>query len=638
MAEITLSSGSICRPYRTPWGSFHIEHCVPISTAGRIDIGRVVHTNYTAQTSSSAGQIVPSTADNTFNTNVKFNANKTIYFSPGFFSVNLPDVNNLTGVLFLFRDNFTLTGSGWNTIVQQPRRMIAVASFNDAVVDGSAPGATNVFVANMQFTTPANPRPSTGGESCIAMGNSVNVTIDSVFFNGCYGIDWTFGGNANPFGIPPTSYHCDNASAINCVSFNNRLDDNIKGACVNVRSWRVIGCSFLEGASFDIEQNTRDDDQSDFVVDGCLFHGGGSLLVQGPQGRYGTISGCMFEAHGGGSTAINLNSSVNVSVVGNLINGYNGSDINESGGIFMSACNNCSILNNTVLNCSLVSNSPNPANAPPINLSKCVGTTVSGNVVASPEHGWSAIHEDAECSGTVLYNNRFGLGSGSTITVTSENSRFGSISAASAGATLPQATIFSPVCAQLQNIPGTFTILTNTGLQTVTYTGVTAVAFTGCSGGTGTMFLGPEPDISLLGQGTRAWNNTIAVGDGSSSIVWSKDAVVSTSTFAGHRTVSGAAQVATVADSIIGVDTTSVACDITLPDPAVAFVALTATVVNASWEVLIQDEANNAAAKNITIKRANPATKINGVAADKVISTNSGALSFYTNGTDWFAR
>lgn len=66
MAEITLSSGSICRPYRSPWGAFPVKHMKPISTNARIDVGRVVHTNWTGATSTSGGQIVPSTADNAF--------------------------------------------------------------------------------------------------------------------------------------------------------------------------------------------------------------------------------------------------------------------------------------------------------------------------------------------------------------------------------------------------------------------------------------------------------------------------------------------------------------------------------------------------------------------------------------------
>lgn len=66
MADVALSSGSICRPYRSPWGAFPIKHMKPISTNARIDVGRVVHTNWTAATSTAGGQIVQSTADNAF--------------------------------------------------------------------------------------------------------------------------------------------------------------------------------------------------------------------------------------------------------------------------------------------------------------------------------------------------------------------------------------------------------------------------------------------------------------------------------------------------------------------------------------------------------------------------------------------
>ncbi len=66
MADVTLSSGSICKPYRSPWGSFPVRHMKAISTNARIDMGRLVHLNWTAATSTSGGQIVQSTADNAF--------------------------------------------------------------------------------------------------------------------------------------------------------------------------------------------------------------------------------------------------------------------------------------------------------------------------------------------------------------------------------------------------------------------------------------------------------------------------------------------------------------------------------------------------------------------------------------------
>ena len=64
MAQVALSSGSICRPYRSPWGAFPIKHMKPISTNAQIHVGRQVSLLGGATTS--AGQIVPS-SNATFN-------------------------------------------------------------------------------------------------------------------------------------------------------------------------------------------------------------------------------------------------------------------------------------------------------------------------------------------------------------------------------------------------------------------------------------------------------------------------------------------------------------------------------------------------------------------------------------------
>jgi hypothetical protein len=65
MAEITLSSGSICRPYRSPWGAFPIKHMSLVSTTPAVLLGRMMHLNWTAN-STDVGKVVPSTADNFF--------------------------------------------------------------------------------------------------------------------------------------------------------------------------------------------------------------------------------------------------------------------------------------------------------------------------------------------------------------------------------------------------------------------------------------------------------------------------------------------------------------------------------------------------------------------------------------------
>lgn len=64
MADISLSSGSIVRPYRTPWGAFAIKHMTPLSSNARIDVGRPVE--LLGAGSTSGGQIIPHAADNTF--------------------------------------------------------------------------------------------------------------------------------------------------------------------------------------------------------------------------------------------------------------------------------------------------------------------------------------------------------------------------------------------------------------------------------------------------------------------------------------------------------------------------------------------------------------------------------------------
>lgn len=60
MADFTLSSGSILRPFRSPWGAFPVRH-MPISSgisSATIHLGRIVGLDVT--TSTNGNQIVPS--------------------------------------------------------------------------------------------------------------------------------------------------------------------------------------------------------------------------------------------------------------------------------------------------------------------------------------------------------------------------------------------------------------------------------------------------------------------------------------------------------------------------------------------------------------------------------------------------
>jgi len=66
MADITLSSGSHVKPYRTPWGAFHVRH-YEVSTgvsSAAIQVGRIV----TLDASTNGHRVKASTAVGAFNT------------------------------------------------------------------------------------------------------------------------------------------------------------------------------------------------------------------------------------------------------------------------------------------------------------------------------------------------------------------------------------------------------------------------------------------------------------------------------------------------------------------------------------------------------------------------------------------
>jgi hypothetical protein len=69
MAEISLSSGNVCAPYRTPWGAFHTR-TYGVSTgvsSAAIAVGRPVTLDLVlADPTTNAGFVKASTADNTF--------------------------------------------------------------------------------------------------------------------------------------------------------------------------------------------------------------------------------------------------------------------------------------------------------------------------------------------------------------------------------------------------------------------------------------------------------------------------------------------------------------------------------------------------------------------------------------------
>src|SRR5690348_6295433 len=64
MADYTLTSAMTVRPWRSPWGAFPTRSHQVISTAAAVNVGRVMHLNWTGSTN--VGQVTPSTSDTLF--------------------------------------------------------------------------------------------------------------------------------------------------------------------------------------------------------------------------------------------------------------------------------------------------------------------------------------------------------------------------------------------------------------------------------------------------------------------------------------------------------------------------------------------------------------------------------------------
>jgi len=569
-----------------------------------------------------------SPADAHVTTPVDFSSDRVVELRSSL-TVDTPEFTNGSFLrpLFTMRDRFTLRGLG-AVSVQQPRSMIVLAPHDGSLILGDLPGSADFVVENLKICAPANPRPSTGGETAIALGNSVRGRVSNVFFCGTYGIDVTLGGNSNA--VNGVSYHCEDVTVEGCTH-QFAGDDAIKFAVVNARNWRLVRGLFLGGAGIDVEQNIAQDDCSDWLIDQIIMRGGGGISAQGEGVTLGQISNSVLDGSRVGSLGILLNRVTRVYVRNVAIDGYNGGDASESGGILVSNTQGVVIEDVAVTNCSIISSySPNPANLAPIKIEGgSVRTHLRNVTVESPLHGWSGVQETPDCVGTVLEGVRLGLGSGTTI-VQHGDPVTGTILAASNGLALPQAAIHTAEAQLFDPSGGTVDVLTTAGVQTVTYTGVSGDALVGCSGGTGTMYLGAPPELTVAGAGSRIWQCLVASGDGSTLERISRDPETVSGSFRAHRRVT-ASTALTVNDCIVGADTSAGAISLTLPNPA-SCVAPS----GAAWSVVIQDEGGAAGHNHVTIKRFGT-EKINGAAADKVISVGYGRLTVYLSAGNWCA-
>jgi hypothetical protein len=153
MAEITLSSGSVCRPFRTPWGAFNTRSyfvSTGVSSAA-IHVGRPVTLDYTeAGMTTNAGYVKASTADNTFYlVGIAASAASGSTATVGVTDVQVYEANPLAE----FQAN-TKGGAVSSSLVGTPRTLHWDSTLNIAYVDitGSTAADFRVVVTQAPLT------------------------------------------------------------------------------------------------------------------------------------------------------------------------------------------------------------------------------------------------------------------------------------------------------------------------------------------------------------------------------------------------------------------------------------------------------------------------------------------------------
>lgn len=145
MAEITLSSGSVCRPLRTPWGAFNTRSFF-VSTgvsSATIHVGRPVTLDFTeAGNTTNAGYIKASTSDNTFYlVGIAASGASGSTATVGVTDVQVYDANPMQEF-----QAFTKGGAVSGSLVGTPRTLHWDSTLNIAYVDVTGSTATDFRV------------------------------------------------------------------------------------------------------------------------------------------------------------------------------------------------------------------------------------------------------------------------------------------------------------------------------------------------------------------------------------------------------------------------------------------------------------------------------------------------------------
>ena len=233
-----------------------------------------------------------------------------------------------------------------------------------------------------------------------------------------------------------------------------------------------------------------------FRVAGCNIHGvwespircGTHILTGGAQTdgcSYGTITGNVLWH--GYDQGVGLWCSSNVTVTGNTITAGGWA------GICMTLSDDCTITGN-------VSND---------NVQRIPNDVKAGYGIAIEGGARNAISSN-KCNAN--YGSAIYLTAGGTLPFGGAAQVATTVSSGSNAVALPAATVNVGSTAGFAASGGQFTVLSSTGAQQVTYTGVTGTSFTGCTGGVGTLYTGVK-----VAQYPVFTNNGTALGIASTS-------------------------------------------------------------------------------------------------------------------------
>ena len=150
MAEIALSSGSVCRPFRTPWGAFNTRSyfvSTGVSSAA-IHVGRPLTLDFTeAGMTTNAGYVKASTADNYFYlVGISGGAVSGSTATVGVTDVQVYEANPLAEF-----QAFTKGGAVTSSLVGTPRTLHWDSTLNIAYVDVTGSTATDFRVVVTQL-------------------------------------------------------------------------------------------------------------------------------------------------------------------------------------------------------------------------------------------------------------------------------------------------------------------------------------------------------------------------------------------------------------------------------------------------------------------------------------------------------